>query len=169
MRRIYAPRQADDDARLERVRDEVLARVPGCKVAADQPYRAYDLAIDFCEEVPPLDQAGIDQIVAIFEAHGATAKVSSIHVNGWFGDHDKLTMCRRCSEELLGRPLDPARAVFIGDSPNDVPMFRAFPHAVGVANVRRWTQRMEVLPAYVTTEAWGEGFAEAIDVLLAGR
>ena len=169
MRRIWAPRQADAAARLEGVQEQVLREVPGCKVAADQPYRLYDLAIDIAEEVPRLDDAAIDRIVAIFAAHGATAKVSSIHVNGWFGSYDKLSMCRRAAAELLGSDLDRQRALFVGDSPNDVPMFRFFPHAVGVANVRAWTHRMEALPAYVTDAAGGEGFAELVDTLLAAR
>jgi HAD superfamily hydrolase (TIGR01484 family) len=166
MRRLFAPRPDDAAARLEQIRREVLEQVPGCAVAADQPYRQYDLAIDIREEVAPLDDGAIDRIVASFERHGATAKVSSIHVNGWFGSHDKLTMCRRCSQELLGRELDPGRATFVGDSPNDVPMFRFFPHGVGVANVRQWTHRMAALPAYVTAAAGGEGFAEAVEVIL---
>jgi len=169
MRRIYAPRELNASDRLEQIRQQVLTEVPGCKVAADQPYREFDLAIDIAEEVAPLDDAAIDRIVAIFEAHGAVAKVSSIHVNGYFGAHDKLTMCRRCAAELLGHTLDPGRATFIGDSPNDVPMFRAFPHAVGVANVRRWVHRMQALPSYVTPSAGGAGFAEVIDLLLAAR
>ena len=170
MRRLYAPRGPNDAQRLELIRQQVLAEVPGCKVAADQAYREYDLAIDFCEEVPALDDAAIDQIVAVFTRHGATAKVSSIHVNGWFGDFDKLSMCRRCCEELLGLgPLDPARAAYVGDSPNDEPMFAAFSHSVGVANVRRWTDRMEHLPAYVTQADGGAGFAELMEVVLSRR
>jgi hypothetical protein len=170
MQRIFSPRRPDAAQKLDQIREQVLAEVPGCKVAADQAYREYDLAIDIAEEVPRLDDEAIDRIVAIFEAHGAKAKVSSIHVNGWFGDHDKLSMCRRCAAELLGHgELTPERATFIGDSPNDVPMFRFFPHAVGVANVRRWTHRMAALPAYVTEAEGGEGFAEVIDTLLARR
>ena len=169
MRRLYAPRQVDAAERLARIRDEALSAVPGCKVAADQPYREYDLAIDFSEEVPRLEDDAIDKIVAIFEKHGATAKVSSIHVNGWFGAFDKLTMCKRCVEELFGASLDPERAIFAGDSPNDVPMFRFFPHAVGVANVRRWTHRMAALPTYVTDAEGGEGFAELVRLLLERR
>jgi HAD superfamily hydrolase (TIGR01484 family) len=169
MRRIYAPRQPDAALRLKQIEREVLDQVPGCKVAADQAYREVDLAIDIREEVPPLDDAAIDRIVSIFEKHGATAKVSSIHVNGWFGTYDKLSMCKRCSDELLGQQLDVQRALFVGDSPNDVPMFRFFPHAVGVANISRWTRRMDVLPAYVTLKEGGEGFAELVEVLLDRR
>jgi HAD superfamily hydrolase (TIGR01484 family) len=169
MRRSYAPREPDAAERLAQIREQVLAEVPGCKVAADQPYREYDLAIDFAEEVPRLDDDAIDRIVQIFEQHGATAKVSSIHVNGYFGSYDKLSMCRRCAADLLGTELDPQRAIFVGDSPNDEPMFRFFPHAVGVANVRAWVHRMQTLPAYVTDAPGGEGFAEVIDLLLARR
>ena len=83
--------------------DEALRRVPGCIVAADQPYRELDLAIDFAEDTGPLDDAAIDAIVAVFVDHGAHAKVSNIHVNGWYGDYDKLGMClamaRRYAEE----------------------------------------------------------------------
>ena len=68
----------------------MLAGVPGCAVAADQAYREADLAIDFCEDVPPLPMSSAHAIQAIFEAAGATAKISSIHVNGWFGNYDKL-------------------------------------------------------------------------------
>ena len=117
----------------------------------------------------PLDDAAIDAIVAIFERHGAVAKVSSIHVNGYFGTHDKLTMCKRCLPELLGEELDPERAVFLGDSPNDEPMFRFFPHAVGVANLRSFAHRMSALPRYLTRSEGGEGFAEFLQILLARR
>lgn len=168
IRRIYAPREAGAAEGLERIRGRVLAEVPGCAISADQAYREYDLAVDFAEEVH-LDDAAVDRIVAIFEEEGATAKVSSIHVNGWYGDHDKLTMCRQASADLLGRELRPERAVYVGDSPNDEPMFRAFPNGVGVANVRRWIDRMEHLPAYVTEHEGGVGFAEVVGRLLEGR
>ncbi|MCA9555544.1 MAG: HAD-IIB family hydrolase, partial [Myxococcales bacterium] len=113
--------------RLRAIRDRVLAEVPGAAVASDQAYRIHDLAIDFCEDVPPLDRAAVDRIVAIFEAAGATAKVSSIHVNGWFGTYDKLGMMKTFAAEVLGLdlddPADRTRAVYVGDSPNDEPAF----------------------------------------------
>lgn len=169
MHRIWADRPADAGERLLRIRDQVLREVPGSRIAADQAYRVYDLAVDICEEVSPLSDEAIDRIVAIFEAHGATAKVSSIHVNGWFGAFDKLTMCQRASVELLGGALDPHTATFVGDSPNDEPMFRFFPLAVGVANVRRFLPRLTHPPAYVTTGEGGYGFAELIDHILRSR
>lgn len=166
MQRIYAERDPNSADRLEHIGHDILAQVPGCKIATDQAYRAYDLAIDIAEEVSPLDDAQIDRVVAIFEEHGATAKVSSIHVNGWFGDFNKLSMCERASAEFWNMPLDIDHATYVGDSPNDEPMFKRFPHACGVANIKRFTSRLSCLPAYVTTAEGGAGFAELIGHLV---
>ena len=154
--------------RLDRLAEEILAAVPGARLAADQPYRVADLAIDFAEDTGPLPSAEIDRIVALMHAPGAMAKVSSIHVNGWFGDWDKLAMTRRLFREIYGIDLDQERdtVAFIGDSPNDEPMFAYFPLSVGVANVRPFLPRMRSLPAYVTEAAAGDGFVEFAAILL---
>lgn len=160
-----------DRKRLEAVAAQVLRDVPGTALASDQGYRAVDLAIDFCEDVPPLGPDKVAQIVAAFEAAGATAKVSSIHVNAWYGDHDKLSTSLHLLREVFG--IDGAaereRIVYAGDSPNDAPMFGFFPNAVGVANVRDFVGRMSALPAYVTRGRSAEGFAELAELLTAAR
>ena len=155
-------------ARLAAIGDEILRSVPGSALASDQLYREADLAIDFREDVPPLPRDAVDRIVALMEAEGMTAKVSSIHVNGWFGAWDKLAMTRTLFAEVFGLDLDAERAryVFAGDSPNDAPMFAFFPNAVGVANVRNFADRIATLPAYVTVREAGAGFAELADFLL---
>lgn len=157
--------------KLASISDAVLAEVPGSAVSADQAYRETDLAIDFCEDVPALAQDDIERIVAIFERHGATAKVSSIHVNGWYGTYDKVTMTRRMMAEQFGT--DDAqlrdRYLFIGDSPNDAPMFAFFPDAVGVANVRAFSDNMDTLPAWVTEAESGAGFVELTEAILSSR
>ncbi len=156
--------------RLEKLRAEILAAVPGAAVASDQLYREADLAIDFCEDVAPLPQSDIDRIVEIFEAAGAVAKVSSIHVNGWFGNYDKLTTTRIMLDECFGIDLESEkeRFVFAGDSPNDAPMFAAFPNAVGVANVCDFEDRLPAAPAFVTEARSGAGFVELATALLEG-
>jgi hypothetical protein len=163
--------RADGRRRLETVRADVLGEVPGAAVASDQPYRLADLAIDFCEDVPPLPRAEVERIVAIFERHGAKAKISSIHVNGWFGDYDKLSTTRAMMAELFGIDLgrDAANYVFSGDSPNDSPMFGFFPNGVGVANVRDFADAMPHLPRWVTRAASGTGFVELAQALIAAR
>lgn len=160
-----------DRQRLDRIAQQILRDVPGTALAADQAYRAVDVAIDFCEDVPPLPEAEIEQIVAAFEQEGATAKVSSIHVNAWFGSHDKLS----CSLDLLQRAfgIDGAaqreQVIFVGDSPNDAPMFGFFPNAVGVANVHNFEGRIAHLPAYVTKSPSARGFAELAETLIGFR
>ena len=162
---------AADQEKLASLRDHVLAEVPGAAISADQPFRVADLAIDFCEDVPPLPREAIDRIIALCEEAGATQKESSIHVNTWFGHFDKLAMTRHLFSEVFREDLDLIRAevVFAGDSPNDVPMFRYFPNAVGVANVQDFGERVHPQPAWVTQARGGAGFAELADALLDAR
>ncbi len=157
----------EDRRRLDRLREEILAAVPGAGIASDQDYRIADLAIDFREDVPPLPEAEIRRIVDLFEAAGATAKISSIHVNGWFGSYDKLSMSRRCLAEVFATDLDAAEesCLFAGDSPNDQPMFAFFRQSVGMANVRDF--QLASPPTWVTRARSGQGFVELADHLLA--
>jgi len=170
-RYVFAPEQAKEKRHaLERIREEVLERVPGACIAADQPFRLFDLAVDFAEDVTPLSQEEIQKICSVFVSHQATYKVSSIHVNGWFGDYNKLLMTSLFLEERLGLSWEDARDrfIFIGDSPNDEPMFEAFPVSIGVANVERFIPMMKHTPAYITKREGGSGFAEAARIILAG-
>jgi len=171
MRRRYFKSEEQrqvDRGRLERLQQEILQTVPGCRVSADQAYREADLAIDFCEDIPPLSEEDIDKIVQCFTTAGAQAKVSSIHVNGWFGEYDKLTMSGMLLEEVFGCRLEDIKqqVIYIGDSPNDVPMFSYFPNSVGVANVMQFEGKMDHYPAWVTKREGGYGFAEMVDGLL---
>jgi HAD superfamily hydrolase (TIGR01484 family) len=160
--------RAANAARLAAIREEVLREVPGAGIASDQPYRELDLAIDFCEDVPPLGEPDVERILAIFARHGATAKVSSIHVNGWFGTFDKLAGFRGLLGDL-GLPDDPAAWAYFGDSANDAPMFAHFPLSIGVANVDAFLPRIPVWPAFRTERPGGEGFAQGVARLLALR
>ena len=147
--------------RLESIARAILSAVPGSALASDQPYRETDLAIDYCEDVPPLPLEGAERIAALMREAGLTARVSSIHVNGWFGDYDKLAMTRRLFEERF--PMDNREIVYVGDSPNDAPMFEFFANSVGVANVRRFSV---CKPKFVTQAGAGAGFAELVAHLL---
>jgi HAD superfamily hydrolase (TIGR01484 family) len=160
-----------DRARLDAIAAEILAAVHGAAIAADQGYREADLAIDFREDVAPLSAADVDRIVGIFRKHGATAKISSIHVNGWFGSYDKLSMSGRLLREIFAIDMDAAKddIVFVGDSPNDAPMFDHFPNAVGVSSVLQYADRLEAEPTWITRRPGGEGFSELVDLLLTGR
>jgi len=154
--------------RLILVKEEILDSVPGTALASDQLYRETDLAIDYCEDVAPLGWDAIDMICKIFQKHGATCKVSSIHVNGWFGDYTKLHMTKIFVKDRWGIELDKNRDKFIfcGDSPNDEPMFQYFPYTVGVKNVLRFSDKMKHHPAFLANRQGGEGFAETMSYLL---
>jgi HAD superfamily hydrolase (TIGR01484 family) len=154
--------------RLDALASDILAAVPGAQIAADQPYRVADLAIDYREDTGPLSAEDVDRIVGLMRVAGAAAKVSSIHVNCWFGDWDKLAMTRRLFAEHYGIGLDRQReaVAFIGDSPNDEPMFAFFPNSFAVANIRPFVPQLHRLPAYVTEAEAGAGFVEFAEMLL---
>jgi hypothetical protein len=160
--------RAHNRSQLAAIGEGILAQVPGCALASDQPYRETDLAIDYCEDVPPLPAAAVQRIATLMREAGLTAKVSSIHVNGWFGRYDKLTTSRRLFAEAFG--VDAAALqrefAFAGDSPNDEPMFAWFEHSVGVANVARFAAQLKDRPKYVTPSEAGRGFAQLVARLL---
>lgn len=155
-------------ARLAAIAQRILAAVPGSALASDQPYREADLAIDYCEDVPRLPLEEAERIAALMRAAGLNAKLSSIHVNGWFGGYDKLAMSKTLFAEAFGEDLDAVQDeyAFAGDSPNDAPMFAYFAHSVGVANIARFAGRLPAPPKYVTRAEAGAGFAELVSHLL---
>jgi HAD superfamily hydrolase (TIGR01484 family) len=166
-----APSPESSRARLERLASDAIAAVPGLRLAKDQAYRLFDVALDFAEEPPALPLSEALRVKALCEASGARAKVSSIHVNAWFGDYDKLSMSELFLSSILGWDpiLAPRAAIFFGDSPNDEPMFRRFELSCGVANVRRFADMMEYAPTYITEKPYGAGFAEACEYILGCR
>jgi HAD superfamily hydrolase (TIGR01484 family) len=155
--------RAEKRARLGAIAARIVESIPGCALASDQAYRETDLAIDYCEDVPPLPLEAAERIAAIMREAGLTARVSSIHVNGWFGDYDKLAMTRRLFQERFA--LENRRIAYVGDSPNDVPMFEFFENSVGVANVRRFP--LTAKPKFITRGSAGAGFTELVAHLLA--
>nr|WP_081784768.1 HAD-IIB family hydrolase [Nitratireductor aquibiodomus] len=157
--------------RLDRLAASILTAVPGARLSADQTFREADLAIDFAEDGPRLKDADIARIVSCFEEAGAVAKVSSIHVNGWFGRYDKLAMTRRLFSRHYGLDLDKAdrNVIFVGDSPNDAPMFGFFQNSVGVANFADFLDGTATPPKWITQQAGGAGFAEVADAILRAK
>ena len=163
--------RAGNRARLQAIGRRILEHVPGCALASDQSYRETDLAIDYCEDVPPLPLETAGQIAALMRAAGLSAKISSIHVNGWFGGYDKLAMAKQLFAEFFscGPGILQREFAFAGDSPNDAPMFAFFDVSIGVANVARFAGQIETPPKYVTRGAAGAGFAELAAHLLGDR
>lgn len=155
---------AKNRAALENIKTDVLKEVPGCAIASDQFSRLMDLAVDFAEDVGPLSKDDVSKIVRVFEKHGAVAKVSSIHVNGWFGNYDKLSMTKTYCERELGFSFEEknkaGELIFCGDSPNDEPMFEAFTNSFAVANIVKFADRLQHKPSFVATREGGHGFVQ---------
>jgi HAD superfamily hydrolase (TIGR01484 family) len=164
------PLRRENVARMQRVAARVLREVRGAHLAHDSAGRETDIAIDHSEftHLPP---ERIADVLRIMRSEGMTASVSSIHINGWFGAHNKLQGARWAVRELLGRDLDTERKqwVFVGDSTNDELMFEAFPNSVGVANVRRFEAQLTSLPRYIADGERGAGFSEVARAVLAAR
>jgi HAD superfamily hydrolase (TIGR01484 family) len=159
--------RARNRVRMQAVAARVLKEVPGAALSQDSAGRETDIAIDH-SEFTALSQDQIDQVVRILREEGMSATVSSIHINGWFGAHNKLAGARWIVRELFDRDLDAeiGRWVYVGDSTNDQVMFEAFPHSVGVANIARFLPQLTHRPRYVTQSARGAGFAEVARAVL---
>jgi HAD superfamily hydrolase (TIGR01484 family) len=161
----------NEEPALTKALERALREVPGCRSSRDQFARLYDIAIDFAEEEPVLPLSAAMRIKEICEEEGLKAKVSSIHVNAWLGDYDKLGMARRYLAARFGYDdeRDRASVLFAGDSPNDEPMFAHFPMACGVANVARYQSVMKRFPAFVASKEGGAGFAEIAEAAISKR
>ncbi len=172
-KRIDTPAQAAPSVlkdRLKKLEAKILSRFPKARWASDQSYREYDLAIDVCEDVPPWTDLDVQELLGICKNEGAHAKLSSVHVNTWFGDYDKRKGFEYwlsqgapgCKEEA---PLE-EEWLYIGDSPNDEPMFASFKYSVGVANLSKYLEQLNHSPTWMTKSESGKGFSEMVSKLV---
>ena len=159
--------RAANIAKLQHAAARVLREVPGATLSRDSAGRATDIAVDHAEFVH-LDEAAIAHVVRVMREEGMSATVSSIHVNGWYGEHAKPSGARWMVQRLLGRDLDAERErwIYVGDSTNDETMFATFPLSVGVANLLDFADRLTQWPAYITRHDRGRGFIEVAERLL---
>lgn len=174
MKRVYvmdAEERACKKKKLFEIAQSVLEKHKSLKIAADQPFREFDVAIDFAEEVQVQDPHVIQDVKHMFESGGATAKISSIHVNAWFGSFSKLTMCKQylANEHGLEFEKEKSTLFFVGDSPNDEPLFSAFEHSAGVANIQAFQKLMKCLPAFITQKEGAYGFEELALFIISNR
>lgn len=173
LHKLYMQPEAERAAnyrRMQEVAARVAREVPGAVLSEDSPGRETDIAFDH-SEFTHLPQDRIDAVVALMRAEGMNATVSSIHINGWYGNHSKLEGARWIVRELLGRDLDAELAhwAYVGDSTNDVLMFEHFAHSIGVANIARFADQLTHPPRYVTRAERGQGFVEVVEAILSAR
>jgi hydroxymethylpyrimidine pyrophosphatase-like HAD family hydrolase len=144
--------------------------VPGVQRAQDSGGRETDLAFDYAEFANHGPET-VQRVLALLQAAGMHTTVSSIHIHGCFGDFNKWQGANWIAQTLLGRSLaqELDHWVFVGDSGNDQAMFQHFRHSVGVANIRRFEDRLQYLPNYISQAERGAGFAEVADAILVAR
>ena len=157
----------ENQKKLDLIKQDILIQIPGAQISSDQFCRITDLAIDFNEDIPKLLDSDIQKIVQVFQNHKAIAKVSSIHVNGWFGQHTKLSTSLQLLNDLYSIDKTQAQQVcaYAGDSPNDEPMFEFFPISFGVSNITDFKSIMKHLPKFISNYKNGKGFCEIADVI----
>lgn len=177
MNRVYLQDEAtrrEGTARLEELKRRVVEEVPGSAIAADQAFRLSDVAVDFREDVEPLGPEKVRRIGEIASELGLTHRVSSIHVNCWYGSYSKVDCARRLLGDFFSFGMTPGPTgryegpgvCYIGDSPNDEPLFAAIGDSVGVANIRGFLDEMEHRPRYITLGESSNGFVETADTIL---
>lgn len=165
--------QEDEERRknqikLKSIESEIITKFPELKISSDQFCRITDLAIDFNEDVKNISKQTVHQVVDIFQNYGATCKISSIHVNGWFGEHNKLSTCLKMLKNKYGLSEIEIqdKCLFVGDSPNDEPMFQYFSKSFGVHNITDFSKDMKFLPAFISNKKYGDGFCEIVQSIL---
>jgi HAD superfamily hydrolase (TIGR01484 family) len=153
--------RAQNYAHMQQVLARIEREIPGAQRSTDSAGRETDIAIDHSEftHLPP---ERIAQVVQIMQSEGLQATVSSIHINGWIGAHNKLQGAHWIVRELYGRDLslEMNRWAYVGDSTNDQLMFEAFENSVGVANISRFLPELRHLPRYISNSERGAGFSE---------
>jgi len=157
--------------KLNKIRERVLTEVPSCGIASDQDFRLFDLAIDFCEDVSRISDNDFNKILKILKEEKAIYKVSSIHINCWYGDYNKVSCLRKYLKDRAGKSINEMqdKIFFTGDSPNDEPIFQEMKHTGAVANINNFLGQMDFYPSYVASKNTSDGFKEIVDIILKKR
>ena len=160
----------DNLLKLSKLADKIKKTFPTASWASDQMYREFDLAIDICEDVAAWDDKEVDKLLALCRLEGAHAKLSSVHVNTWYGDYDKMGAFKFwCDHQMPGSRFEINSLdgwIYIGDSPNDEPAFDFFNKSVGVRNIEKYLPGLKKQPTYITEYESGEGFVELAQRLI---
>ncbi|WP_165855681.1 HAD-IIB family hydrolase [Marinobacter sp. JSM 1782161] len=147
---------AGDRRRLCQLSTDLQARYPDIRPTQDQPFRISEMAFDV-GQAATVDRQTAQEATDWLRRQGLSARLSSIHINAWVGDHSKASGALAW---LGDHGLSPDDSLFIGDSPNDESMFEHFRLTVGVANIREFLPLMRHHPRYITRQQGGHGFAE---------
>ena len=161
---VEASQRANNWQRLTELKQDVLNQFSSAHPTADQPFRLTDIAFDINQD-HKIEISDAFEIAKFCEVAGMNVKISSIHINVWFGKYNKASTAQAW---LKHHQMQRCEAMFIGDSPNDDSMFSHFDHTVGVANIKPFIDELNSPPSYITQKFGGYGFAEMAESLIAG-
>ncbi len=176
MRRVFlqAERERRQSLRtLGALARRITRRFPWVTTAADQSFRLTDHAFDLCEDRTPPTPEQLQALCAFLGARrpGPQYKISSIHLNMWWGEYDKRTCLLRLLDDLAGEDerVFPEDCLYIGDSPNDEPLFAALPVTAAVANIQRFLPELHDPPHFLAEGESAAGFLETVNIILDKR
>ncbi|KEQ17296.1 HAD-IIB family hydrolase [Endozoicomonas numazuensis] len=165
-RNLEEIRQKQNELKAEVL--EILKDYPELNLTLDQSYRLCEVAIDIGQNRPKVDHGIIEEIVARIHKLGAHATASSIHINAWYGEHSKrVTSLGFLEAKGLSQNDILTKTCYAGDSMNDQQMFEHLPLSVGVANIKKYWDKLSHKPSVVMSKPGGYGFAEFTEALLA--
>lgn len=150
----------------QKVYDAVHGKYPALPLSIDQFSRFNDLAFNYADDGSDFSYEVAKDVLRIANSLGANGNISSIHINSWFGDYDKLPMVLLFFKDVLKIKNPSECSVYFGDATNDEPMFEHFKMSCGVRNIEKYADRMAHFPKYITDGEGGIGFAEAADILI---
>jgi hypothetical protein len=168
LKKIYLENEKirmENKKKLQNLKKNLIKKFPKIKFASDQNYREFDLAIDIREDVKEISQKEIQKILDFVKEKKATAKLSSIHLNVWYGNYNKLDCLKKFLKNEQPK-LKLEEIVYIGDSPNDAPFFEALPVTIGVSNIKKFLNLIKTPPKFITQNPQGLGFCEFANFLL---
>ena len=155
----------ESDFFLDSLLDEIKANFGEIHLAADQPFRQWDLALDISEDYK-MSMGKAKDIYDFCLSKGANAAISNIHLNIWYGSYNKRDMALKILEKWSLHVDD---CIYIGDSPNDEPMFKQFTHSVGVQSIKKYADIIKSYPSYVTDRDGSQGFEELVNLILSTK
>lgn len=154
----------------QKIKEAAFSANPKIKVSVDQYSRFNDFAFNYAEDEDcRLSFEEAKEVLEAVKSIGANGNISSIHINTWFGDYDKLPMSLLYLKEHYGIENPENCVIYFGDAANDEEMFGFFPISCGVANLMKYAEYMEHLPSYITDLPGGKGFCEAAKILLSAK
>lgn len=156
---------------LNKLERRVLAEVQECRISVDQIFRLTDLAIDIGRDGEVPSENVLQKLYSIIDEEGVRHKTSSVHINCWCGNYDKLSCLKVFMDDFssVEEGEKYSNILYVGDAPNDEPIFAGIKNTVAVANIKRYVSKLTNKPTYITSGESADGFNELVEILLDKR